>query len=77
MLVLKQGAHSFIIDHAVADEDDTARADRIRDRLRSIEEKQRQGEHIRGYFCDAFVPGIRRSDLVLQAIIKQAQSVVP
>lgn len=77
VLLVHQGPHPFVIDHASDDENDSDRADRIRSRLRSIEGRQREGEHIRGYFCDAFVPGIRRSDLVLQAIIKQAQSVVP
>lgn len=66
----------FEIDYANANEADDIRAHRIRSALRSIEVSQERGLGIRGYFCGEFNSLIRPSDIVFQAIIQQAQSVV-
>lgn len=72
VLLVEYGNHGFVVESDSGEEDDIARAHRIRTSLRAIEAAQAQGENIRGYFAGSFVPRIRHSDLVLQAIIRQA-----
>ncbi len=77
VLLVAFGGHGLVIEHDEIDEDDVARAHRIRASLRAIEVAQARGEHIRGYFAGSYVPVVRHSDLVLQAIIRQAQQPFP
>lgn len=49
----------------------------IRERLRSIEAAQKEGVNIRGYFSGPLSSEVGESDILLRAIIQQAQSVVP
>ncbi len=65
---------TIVVEHDGLYEEDVCRAARIRASLRTIEASQEQGAYIRGYFAGAFVPKIRPSDIVFQAIIQQALS---
>jgi hypothetical protein len=49
----------------------------IRERLRAIEAAQQEGVNIRGYFSGPISSEVHESEIVLRAIIQQAQSVVP
>lgn len=72
-IILPGELHQFIVEHDTDEEDDAARAHRIRSALRSIEAAQAQGEDIRGYFAGSLHPEIRQSDIVFRAIIEQAK----
>lgn len=76
ILITKEGQYNFVIEHDDPAEDDSVRARRVVSSLRSIEASQAQGENTQGYFCGCFHLEIRQSDVVFQAIIRQAQGVV-
>lgn len=73
-LITKGTSHNFVIEHDRPNEDDAARSQRILTSLRNIEAMQERGKNIRGYFCGAYTPTVRHSDIVLQAVIQQAKA---